>query len=279
MTPKPLSRAESRAATKASVRVAAWGTAIYLGARIFAVVLEKNSLPAAVVQAVLAEWGCGRLGVAWSDPTAPLPEPKAIGKRAGIGAGFGLLAGVVVVAFLLTTRAILLDRVSPTWQSVGLALFGAGAFALRDELILHGLVLRALVSVESPIAKVLACGLTSAAAAYGELGAGAGSAIVVQGLLGIIFGALWVRDRGAWPAWGAHAAWLFMTDFLMRGGLFEAHNAGTAWGGAEWGPLGGHAAVVALLPLAIGAVAGARPAPARVTAVHVAPPPPPDDAA
>ena len=276
MTPKPLSAAESRAATRASVRVAAWGVAIYFGTRIFGLVLEKNTLPVAVVQAVLAEWGCGRLGVAWSDPSAPLPEPRAIAKRAGIGLGFGLLAGGVVVAFLLTTRAILLDRVAPTWQGVSLALFGAGAYALRDELILHGLALRVLVSVESPIAKVLACGLTSAAAAYGEFGGAAGSAIVVQGLLGIIFGALWVRDRGAWPAWGAHAAWLFITDFLMRGGIFEAHNLGTAWGGAEWGPLGGQAAVVALLPLAIGALVGARPAPARVTA---APEPPSDDPA
>jgi hypothetical protein len=132
----------------------------------------------------------------------------------------------------------------------------AGFYAMRDELLLHGLVVRALVTVESPILKVLACGLTSAAAAYGELGVVAPLPIAVQGLLGIVFGALWVRDRGAWPAWGAHTAWLFATSFLMQGGIFEARVFAGTWGGGDYGPLGGTAAVVALLPLAAGALAG-----------------------
>ena len=79
--------------------------------------------------------------------------------------------------------------------------------------------------------------------------------------LGIVFGALWVRDRGAWAAWGAHTAWLFATSGLMQGGLFEAHVAANPWGGAEHGPLGGHAAVIALLPLVVGALVGAARTP------------------
>lgn len=256
MPTKPLSPAESRAAASSAWRVAAWGLAIYTATRIGGVIMENASMLSAVGQAVIAEWGVGRLGVAWSDPTAPMPSTGAIARRAGLGAGVGVVAAVVVVGFLATTRAVVLDRTTPAISAVVVALVSAGLYAMRDELILHGLVLRALVSVEAPLAKVLACGATSAAAAYGELGGGAPAAIAVQGLLGIVFGALWVRDRGAWPAWGAHVAWLFTTSALMQGGIFEAHVAATRWGGAELGPLGGQAAVIALLPLAVGALAG-----------------------
>ncbi len=257
MSPKPLSSAESRAAASSAWKVAAWGLAIYAGTRLGGVIMENASLLSAVGQAIMAEWGVGRLGVAWSDPTAPVPETGAIAKRAGIGVLVGVVAAVVVVGFLATTRAVVLDRTSPLPSTVAVALVTAGLYAMRDELLLHGLVLRALVTVESPLPKILACGVTSAAAAYGELGVFAPSAILVQGLLGIVFGALWVRDRGAWPAWGAHTAWLFATSALMQGGIFEAHVAGNRWGGAELGPLGGQAALIALLPLAAGALVGA----------------------
>jgi hypothetical protein len=255
---KPLSPAESRAAFRASSRVALWGLAILGGTRIVALLLESASMPSAVGQAVLAEWGTGRLGVAWSDPKSPMPTTGSIARRAGLGAAIGIVAAAVVVGFLAATQAVLLERVSPSTSGVVVALVTAGLYAMRDELLLHGLVLRALVSAPSPVLKVVACGITSAAAAYGELGATSPRAVIVQGLLGVIFGALWVRDRGAWPAWGAHTAWLFTTSFLMQGGIFESRVASSAWGGGDAGPLGGTAAVVALLPLAFGALAGAR---------------------
>jgi hypothetical protein len=214
------------------------------------------SMPAAVAQAVIAEWGAGRLGVAWSDPAQPMPTTGALARRAGLGAGVGLFAAAVVVGFLATTHAVLLERSAPAASMLIVGVVTAGLYAMRDELLLHGLVMRSLVSVDQPVLKVLACGLTSAAAAYGEIGAGAPMAVATQGLLGIVFGSLWVRDRGAWPAWGAHTAWLFGTGLLMQGGLFEARVASTPWGGADAGPLGGMAAVIALLPLAAGALAG-----------------------
>jgi hypothetical protein len=255
MSDKPFSPAESRAAASAATRIVVWGLLVFGATRIAALLLESASMPAAVAQAVIAEWGVGRMGVAWSDSTRPVPTTGAIARRAGIGAGVGLVAAAVFVGFLATTHAVVLERAQPATSGVVVALITAGLYAMRDELLLHGVVMRALVTVDSPIAKVLACGVTSAAAAYGELG-GSPRAIIAQGLLGIIFGALWVRDRGAWPAWGAHTAWLFGTSALMQGGIFEAKVAATSWGGADVGPLGGTAAIVALLPLAIGALAG-----------------------
>ena len=252
---KPLSPAESRAAAASAWRVAFGGVGIYALARVAALLLESMSMPAAVAQAVIAEWGTGRLGVAWSDPTQPVPTTAAIARRAAIGAGVGVIAAAVVVGFLATTRAVILERATPAPSVIIVALITAGFYAMRDELLLHGLVMRALVTVHAPVMKVVACGVTSAAAAYGEMGAEP-RAIAVQGLLGIVFGALWVRDRGAWPAWGAHTAWLFTTSLLMQGGVFEARVFAGSWGGGDAGPLGGTAAVIALLPLAAGALAG-----------------------
>ena len=256
MAHKPLSPAESRAAAASAWRVAFWGIGRYALARLAALLLQSMSMPAAVAQAVIAEWGVGRLGVAWSDPAQPVPTTGAIARRAGIGAGVGVIAAAVVVGFLATTHAVILERTTPAASAIIVAIITAGFYAMRDELLLHGLVMRALVTVDVPILKVLACGLTSAAAAYGELGAAEPLPIAVQGLLGIVFGSLWVRDRGAWPAWGAHTAWLFTTSLLMQGGLFEARVFAGTWGGGDAGPLGGTAAVIALLPLAAGALAG-----------------------
>ncbi|MBS2012474.1 MAG: CPBP family intramembrane metalloprotease [Deltaproteobacteria bacterium] len=255
MRRKPLSPAESRAAANAALKIGAWGLLVYFGTRVAAIVFESASMPSAVAQAVLAEWGAGRLGVAWSDPKASVPTARDIARRAGLGAAIGAVMAGVLVAFLATTRAVLLERAHPSVSVVLVALITAGFYAMRDELLLHGLVMRVLVSVESPAPKVIACGLTSAAAAYAEPGASP-QAVLVTGLLGLVMGALWVRDRGAWPAWGAHTAWLFTSSALLQGGLFEARVLATSWGGGNAGALGGTAAVVAVAPFALGAFMG-----------------------
>lgn len=253
---KPFCPGESRAAAMVSWRVAIGGLATFAGTRLIAIVLESSSMPSAVGQAVLAQWGSGRLGVAWSHPKAPVQTMSAIARRAGLGAAIGVVAAGLVVAFLASTQAIVLERVAPQASAIVVAFVTAGLYAMRDELLLHGLVLRALVTAPSPLLRVVSCGVTSAAMAYGEVGSSAPRAVVVQGLLGVIFGALWVRDRGAFPAWGAHTAWLFTSSLLMQGGVFESRVASTAWGGGDAGPLGGTAAMVALLPLAFGAIGG-----------------------
>ena len=162
MAHKAFSPAESRAAAASAWRVAFWGVGIYATARIASLLLQSMSMPAAVAQAVIAEWGTGRLGVSWSDPTQPVPTTGSIARRAGIGAAVGVIAAAVVVGFLATTRAVILERSTPAVSAIIVALVTAGFYAMRDELLLHGLVVRALVTVESPILKVLACGLTGA---------------------------------------------------------------------------------------------------------------------
>src|SRR5438128_828273 len=151
MKRKPLSPAESSAAAGVAMKIGAWGLLVYGGARILAIVFESASMPSAVAQAVLAEWGVGRLGVSWSDPKAKLPTGSDIAKRAAVGALIGGGMAGVFFAFLVTTRAIMLERAHPSISVVAIALVTAGLYAMRDELLLHGLVMRTLVSVESPI--------------------------------------------------------------------------------------------------------------------------------
>jgi hypothetical protein len=245
-------------------KIAGWGLAIYAGTRLASVLLEATSMAAAVAQAVIAEWGSGRLGVVWTKQEAGAKEPPTGGsmaRRALFGAGIGAVMAGVTCGVLVATRGAILDHVSPSVSIVALSLVSAGLYAMRDELVLHGVVLRAIERSASPMIRVVACGVTSGAAAIGD-GATA-RAIAVQSLVGLVAGALWVRDRGAWPAWGLSTGFRFTIDMLFAGGLFNAQIAASAWGGADAGVLGGTAAVLALAPFGAAALAwiARQPAP------------------
>lgn len=247
-------------------KVAAWGLVTYAGTRVAALLLESASMAAAVAAAVIAEWGAGRLGVSWSDPEEPSPPAAAMVKRALAGAAIGAGVAGSTSIFLANTRALELARTAPSGAAIAIGLVIAGLISMRDELLLHGVLLRATIGVRAALPRVVACAITSGAAAYGDGATARG--VAVQAMLGLVLGALWVRDRGAWLAWGASTAWLFATGMLLSGGVFDAHVARTSWGGGDAGPLAGSAAVVALLPFATGTLvwaarAGRAPMAAR----------------
>ena len=238
-----------------AIAVAAWGLVIFAGTRAIELVLESQSMATAVGQAVLAEWGGSRLDVTWSDPATPSDSvPAAIARRIAIGMAYGFAAAGVLYVILRATGAIVVHAVHDVWISlllVGLAT--AALHAMRDEILLHGIALRALRDVDNGVVKALACGITSAGAALGEPNANVRS-IVAHALFGVALGALWVEDRGAWRPWAAHAAFLFATGPLLRGGVVDARIVTSTWTGAESGILGGIAAVVALAPFAVAAL-------------------------
>lgn len=246
-----LLRAESQVETRAAVRTAAWGLVIYTATRFIGMVAASASMAAAVAQAVAAEYGAGRLGVSWSDPLQPLPTTGQMIRRASTGTAYGAGAALVLALIAATTRAAIFEKPEATsWSIIAVGLVTAGLTAMRDELLLHGVTLRALSSVESPIARALACGVTSAAAALGEPATTPRLAIA-HFLFGTALGTLWLRDRGAWMPWGAHLGFLFVTGTVLGGGAVQMKNAATAWGGAEAGIFGGTVALVALAPIAV----------------------------
>jgi hypothetical protein len=242
--------------------VGAYGLAIFFACRLLEIFLEAQATASAVGQAVLVEWASSRLGVAWTDPKHEQTKAQ-VGKRAALGLAIGVAAALELVVVLFASHAATFESVAAIPASmIVIGVITAGLHAWRDELLLHGIVLRALglfdLDDESgrphDLFRVMACGATSAGAALGRSDASART-VVVAALLGILFGALWVRDRGAWMPWAAHTAFRFLTDTLLAGGIVQMRLAAGGWAGGDSGVFSGTAAVVALAPVALLAIA------------------------
>ena len=233
---------------KDRAKTVALGLAVYGAVYFAAGFFSAQKTAAAGIGAAIAEWSTGRLGIAWSDPHAPVPSVPAIVKRAARGAIAGLGVALVLLVLALVTHAAKRVNGGVSFAALALGLVLPALFAVRDELLLRGLVLRVLST--SPRAVQLAvCGLASIASALGGSEHGLNAAqLGVAGLSGVAFGALWQRDRGAWVAWGAHAAWLWAVRAIANN--FDA--ASTSWGGGDAGIDGG---IVALPVVALAAAA------------------------
>jgi hypothetical protein len=216
--------------------VAARGTAWILGTwaamQVAAALLARSAIAAVGVQAALAEWGCERLDVTWSDPHAPAPTGREVRRRMGIGAGLGLAASGFVVAVALVTRAAKIAPPSPEVGSLLLGLLVAALAAVRDELLSRGAVLRISARFVGTTGALLVCAAASAAARSGAVEPSA-TAIVTEALRGLALASLWVRDRGAWMPVAANAAWTWCLDSLTRGDLVDVRFAGELGAGPQ----------------------------------------------
>jgi hypothetical protein len=261
--PAPLVRVlgEGASATlRDTAKIIAWGLVLYAGVQFVGIKLSTKATGALAAQMVLAEWGAGRLAVAWSDPSAPPASLGSVAQRAAKGAAIGVLIAVLVVTFALATGAMVAHPNRPEATELAVGLISAALVAARDELLLRGVVIRAFRHACPPLVILAICGGAAAAAEYGALAPSDVSAarLAVAALLGVTFAALWLRDRGAWLAFGAHTGWSLLTGAAIGGGLFDIRSTSTAWGGANAGLPASLAAVAALVPLAALAVAGSR---------------------
>ncbi len=221
---------EWRANLRASARVALQGTVVYGAARFAGAFLAQYAVAAAIVQTVIAEWGAGRLGIAWSDPLAKMPSTRDVALRGLRGAGMGLSAAALVGVVVIATGAA---RLAPNVPAPVVAIVGAvvpAFMAARDELLQRGLVLRVLPAGTPSWVRLVACGLADVAATYGD-GSTAPPLLAAAFFAGVAYGALWLRDRGAWLAWGAHAAFSWAAASLATGGLVDLRaTTGTSIG-------------------------------------------------
>jgi len=206
---------------------------------------ERNATAAVAIQAALAEWGAGMMGIAWSDRLAPPPTAGSILGRVGRGALLGAAAAAAVVGASLATHGAARVSTPPAVGALVLGTLVACLAAVRDELLLRGTVLRLTHGVVPVWAGLLACGAAAAAARFGTAGAG-GLALVVEGLRGAALGGLWVRDRGAWMACAANAAWAVALGPAVHGGAFDVRFATEADAGAAALVVVGAAAAAAL---------------------------------
>ena len=239
-----------------AAKVSVWGLVFWGAGQLAGTMFQNNETAAVAVQAALAEWGAGRMTIAWSDPLTPAPTWAAIGKRAGRGAALGAAAAALVVIVAVATHGASATWGAPAIASVLVALLLAGLGAVRDELLLRGVVLRATRGLLPVWVALLACGGAAAAARFGA-GEVALLALAAEAARGVALGALWTRDRGAWMAVAANTAWTWGLSSLARGGLIDVHFAAPA-----------DAGVPALVVLGTAAAA------ALVWAVRGSPPPP-----
>jgi len=192
-----------------------WG-----GAQLASTVFNRNETAAIAVQAVIAEWGAGTMAIAWSDPLRPAPRWRAIRARMAYGLGLGFLVAGLVVASMLATRAATVKHAVPSVSALAVGLLLGALSAVRDELLLRGFVLRVTRGLFGTPIAIVVCGVAAAAARLGVDGV-VTLAIVAEGLRGTALGTIWIRDRGAWMAIAANAAWTWTAGPLTHGGLFD----------------------------------------------------------
>ncbi|WP_394839534.1 hypothetical protein LVJ94_21860 [Pendulispora rubella] len=221
-------------ATKPLAQVAkplASALALQAGILLVGALLHRNAMGASAVQAAAAEFGAGQFGVAWSDPLQKAPTSKAIVLRALRGAGYALGLAVLLVGSALLTRAASFHGAA----HVGVlplvnGLIVSVLLAVRDELILRGMVLRALDGAVPRAVELVVCGLVAAAAVWGSKeGAAPALEIVAAGVFGAGFAVLWKMDRGAWMAWGANATFHYVMTTLTHGAVFDVRVAQGSW--------------------------------------------------
>ncbi len=214
---------------KETASILAGGLALQAGVLLAGAFLQRNAMGAAAVQAALSEFGAGRLEVTWSDPAARSPSMRAIASRALRGAGYAAAVAVLILVLALATKAASYHGAStPGIFALLNGLMVAVLLAVRDELILRGVVLRAFEGTVPRAVELVVCGLVAAAAAWGN-GEGGVSETLFGGLLGVGFAALWRIDRGAWMAWGANATLHYLLNTVTHGAVFDIRIAQGSW--------------------------------------------------
>jgi len=231
-------------------RATAWTLGAWAGVQAAGAVLAHSALAALALQAGIAEWAAGKVFVTWSDPLAPPPSPAAVRRRVGLGAAAGGIAASLVVAGAVTVGRASFAAVTPAWGGLLIGALSAVLAAVRDELLLRGMVLKVARSLGGFGASVAVCGAAGAAARLGADHVTA-VAVLVEALRGAALGAVWMRDRGAWMAVGASTAWVWVLDAATGGALLDVRM-----GGAE--PAGSVAALVVVAVAAAVAVGWAR---------------------
>ncbi len=237
---------------KDAAKVAGWGLVFWGAVQFATIVFARNATAAVAVQAALAEWGAGRLAIAWSDPLAPIPSWQQIARRVGRGAALGGGVACLVVATALVTHVAQVAE-----RSLGVGLLSIGLVvslltAARDELLFRGVVLRAtrgLLPCVGVARRVRRRGGRSAIRAEGTLGVGSSSRGCVawpSAACGSATAEHGWRSARARPGLGLQS--------VVHGGLLDVRFAGEGDGGIPGLAVLGAAAVAAV------AIAVGRPA-------------------
>lgn len=230
----------------------AWllGTAAALQAA--ELLFSKFIMAVAISGAVIADVASTWAGVRWDEGTKRAWK-DAVGRLA---AGAGVVAAVIAVTFAVGAVMGRVEvRAGAPSVGIFLVILKCAAIAVRDELVFRGIPIVAAgrAGVPTPIARGFAA--LAGAASIASLPGVSVASLVLAAATGWLFATLWQRDRGAWSAVGAHAAWALLTGAVLRGGIvdmaFREGNFGLgprASGAPAWIAAGVALVAAALLP-------------------------------
>ncbi|MEP7124764.1 MAG: CPBP family glutamic-type intramembrane protease [Byssovorax sp.] len=196
----------------------AWllGTAAALQAAemLFSRFVMAVAIAGAVVADVASTWA----GVRW-DEGEKRAWKDAVGRLA---AGAGVAAAVVFATFAAGAALGRVD-IKAGAPSIGifLVVLRCAAVAVRDELIFRGIPLVAAARAGVPALVARGFAALASTASMASLAGVSAASLVLGAASGWLFATLWQRDRGAWSAVGAHAAWTLLTGALLRGGIVD----------------------------------------------------------
>lgn len=193
---------------------AAWLLGIAAALELVAYFLGSSSLAEAVVGALVVDIATGRAGVAWTvGELSRSAIARRVGAAAALGGGVFLLTYAVGAALGWTTSyAGRLDTMA------FLSAIGVVAIAIRDELLLRGLVFRFGTSAGLD-ARVIAMFSATLSGAFMLARGGTPSAVALAIGMGLLFAAIYIHMQGAAASIGAHAAWSLAAGPLSRGSV------------------------------------------------------------
>jgi hypothetical protein len=222
VSPAPPALTPALTPTARAARASLWGLALAAAEAVSTSVLARNTIALTILHAAVVEWGAHRAGVAWSDPATP-EQANRWPRRAAAGAawGGGVAALATAASLAIGTAAFTDGRISPAVLAVGLGM--AVVEAVRDELLLRGLVLRVTDGVLPAAAGIGACAAAGACARFGADGV-VSVAILFEALRAGALAALWIHDRGAWLAIGANAGFAWTARALAWAGVIGARS-------------------------------------------------------
>lgn len=211
---------EASSGTRAQLAVlgtgAAWLLGIAAALELVSYFLGTSSLAEAVVGALIVDIAAGRAGVAWVlGDVARSDLIRRCAKAAGLAAGLAgatLLVGVVLgwTKFYAGT----IDAYA------FLSALGVIAIAIRDELLLRGVVFRFGTSAKVPTpAIVVFSAMLSGAFVLARGGTPAAVTLAIG--TGLLFACIYLHFGGAWPSIAAHATWSLVIGPVTRGSIAD----------------------------------------------------------
>jgi uncharacterized protein len=200
---------------------AAWLVGLAAAVQILDQIIGPANLGAAIFGAMGVDIAAARAGVRWDEDTLPLDAPRRAAARVAVGAAVAVGVAGLAIAVAGAFHWFQVEGTVPVSAALAFALARAAAVSVRDELLFRGIPLAAAAraGIPAPVARVFAA-LVSGASLVLVPGVTAG-AIALAVASGWLFASLWSRDRGAWAAVGAHAAWMLVTGSVMHGGALE----------------------------------------------------------